>query len=57
MAGLVFRAADYDEGSTAPPFHLNCGCAVREYWGEREEEDEDVEVERGWWSEGRNRRA
>ena len=37
MAGRVYHARDYEEGVTAPPFHPNCGCEVRAYWGEREE--------------------
>lgn len=37
MAGRVYHIRDYDEGVTAPPFHPNCGCSVREYWGEEED--------------------
>ena len=32
MAGRVYFAPDHIEGVTAPPFHPNCGCSVRE-WG------------------------
>jgi len=43
MAGRVYHARDYVEGATAPPFHPNCGCSVRE-WGREEELSEIGEL-------------
>ena len=45
MAGQVFHARDYEEGVTAPPFHPNCGCSVREFLGEVPEGEPKEEPE------------
>jgi hypothetical protein len=46
MAGQVFFGGDYDEGTTAPPFHPNCGCTTREWreWLEGETDEDSSEL-------------